>query len=400
MKTQEGFVLPAVIFSLAIMGLLAVVSLRTANDEHRSSRALRESGVALYAAEAGANVLRGTEIDTSGTKLVDSLAATLAEGASVDLGWSTLPSGATYHAVLQRVDLGGDGMYLLTVEGRGAGPWGGQRAITMALRAPTTTTSFDLPFQGALGMYSPPTKSTDVKFSGGSFALEGHDTVPPSASDPANLPDACSAPTGENRLALELGSVKGAGEVADNLPANKMDAFKGLKPGSTTNEYVAEGSFAYDPGGMTPDDVIELAEALKPGATAIAPGSYGTDFGTPTSPEVFLTEGDLSLKGSGSGFGVLIVTGTLSISGSYTWEGLVLVVGLGIVNFSGSDNQVFGAILVASLKGGPILELGGNGGLYYSSQTLCRVAAAGLMDPTMTGELAPLSSRAWSEVMR
>ncbi len=136
MKTREGFVLPGVIFALVIMGLLAVTSLRTANDEHRSSRALRESGAALYAAEAGANLLRGTEIDTSGTTLLDSLAATLVAGDSVDYGWSALPSGATYRSMLHRIDAGGlsEQRFLLTVKGRGAGQWGGERVVSLLLR--------------------------------------------------------------------------------------------------------------------------------------------------------------------------------------------------------------------------------------------------------------------------
>ena len=62
---REGFVLPAVVFALAIMGVLAVASLRTADDEHRPSRALRESRAALSTAGAGAReggraVRRGT----------------------------------------------------------------------------------------------------------------------------------------------------------------------------------------------------------------------------------------------------------------------------------------------------------------------------------------------------
>jgi len=395
---ETGFVLPAVIFALAIMSLLAVVSLRTANDEHRSSRALRESGAALYAAEAGANIVRGTLTDTLGTTLLDSLAATLAPGDSVDLGWSTLPSRAIYHPLLHRIDAGGMTLYLLTVEGRGAVQWGGRRVVSLALKAAASTFGFKA--QAAIGMYSPEGK-TEVKFSGGSFNLQGQDSSMPSASDPANLPDACSAPTSENKLALQLGSEKGANQVKEALSSKQLSSFKGLKPGSSTNEYTDQGSFAYDSDGMTMDEVVSLADTLKQGATVIpTPGSYSDNFGTPTSPGVFLADGDISLGGSGAGYGVLIVTGALTISGGFTWEGLILVVGMGVIKFTGSDNKVFGAVLAVSLKGGTILESGGNAGIYYSSQALCRVVEAGLLPPGGSmGSLAPLSSRAWSEVM-
>ena len=73
------------------------------------------------------------------------------------------------------------------------------------------------------------------------------------------------------------------------------------------------------------------------------------------------------------------------------------MVGLGTIRFTASDNKVFGAVLVASTTGGTILELGGNGAIYYSSQALCRVVEAGLLGSTTTSSLVPLSSRAWSE---
>ena len=118
---RTGFVLPAVIFALAIMGLLAVASLRTANDEHRSSRALRESGAALYAAEAGLNITRASWDSTA--------INALAPGESMDGGWQVLSGGASYRAVIERYDGGGPRMIGLTVQGRSASLWGGRRTI-------------------------------------------------------------------------------------------------------------------------------------------------------------------------------------------------------------------------------------------------------------------------------
>ena len=117
---RDGFVLPVVIFTMAILALLAVTALTTANDEYRSSRAMRESGAAMYAAEAGAHMIFGTVVDTSSNTVLDTLAGTLAPGDSVDLGWSTLPSGASYRGVFHRYDNGGQAIYVLSVEGRGA----------------------------------------------------------------------------------------------------------------------------------------------------------------------------------------------------------------------------------------------------------------------------------------
>ena len=75
-------------FTIPILALIAVAALPTANDEHRSSRAMRESGAAaLYAAEAGAGWILRTQV--AGTKTVlDTIYASMAPGASVDPGVS------------------------------------------------------------------------------------------------------------------------------------------------------------------------------------------------------------------------------------------------------------------------------------------------------------------------
>src|SRR5437667_9895641 len=96
---QRGLVLPAVIFSLAIMGLLAVVAIRTADDERRSERALRESGVALYADEAGLRSTLGAWPTTA--------VQALKPGDSLSLGWQLLPNKASHRVAIHRVDNGG-----------------------------------------------------------------------------------------------------------------------------------------------------------------------------------------------------------------------------------------------------------------------------------------------------
>src|SRR5688500_20038791 len=96
---RKGFVLMAVIFSIAIMSLVVVVAFTTSYDERRSARASRESTLALYAADAG---LRAT-LGNWPTAPV----ASLHPGDSVDLGWTTIPNGGSYRAVNQRADSGG-----------------------------------------------------------------------------------------------------------------------------------------------------------------------------------------------------------------------------------------------------------------------------------------------------
>ena len=119
---RRGFVLPAVIFALAIMAMIAVVALRTVDDEKRSSRAVRESAGALYAADGGLQKTLGNWPSTS--------VKTLNSGDSLNLGWQTQANGSSYRAVIHRVDNGGAQTYAVVVYARGPGPLGGQAAVT------------------------------------------------------------------------------------------------------------------------------------------------------------------------------------------------------------------------------------------------------------------------------
>ena len=375
---RTGFVLPAVIFALAIMGLLSVVSLRTADDEHRSSRALRESGAALYAAEAGANTVRGTVTGTPGTTLLDSIAVTLAPGDSADLGWKALPGGASYRAVIHRAD-GGTRFtkYTLTTEGRGAGLWGGRRAITMVFAANSVSMPPSFSALGSAdGTAVPPFA---VTLNGNSYLVDGKDTQMPSAVNPANLPAGCTAPTSENKVAFGLSSPESKAILDAEAGIDKKTQFRGLKPGSTTNEYQSGSS--WDTTTTSPPGELQvLVDLLLPTATIWPSGSYTGVYGSPTNPGVFATtDGDLTFKGEG--YGILIVTaGVLKISGNAYWEGLILAVGVGSIEITGSGNEIYGEILVANTQGGTTnLYVGGNAQIMYSSQALCRVEEEGLL---------------------
>jgi type II secretory pathway pseudopilin PulG len=123
-NARRGFVLPAVIFSIAIMSIIVVVALSTSEDERRASRAMRESTLATYAAESGMRKTLGALPTVSMTALNP--------GDSLDLAWQTMPNKAAYRAVIHRVDAGGAGttpQYLMVVQGRRTGINGGQSTI-------------------------------------------------------------------------------------------------------------------------------------------------------------------------------------------------------------------------------------------------------------------------------
>jgi Tfp pilus assembly protein PilX len=119
-NSRKGFVLPMVVFAVAIMSIIVVASLATSSDERRASRAVRESTLAEYAADAG---LR----QTYGAWPVAAVKA-LNPGDSLDLGWQALPNSGNagkYRAVIHRMDNGGLQEYNVVVQGRRTGLNGG-----------------------------------------------------------------------------------------------------------------------------------------------------------------------------------------------------------------------------------------------------------------------------------
>src|ERR1051326_3122737 len=94
---RKGFILPMGLFALILMTVLMVASLGQGLDERRSTRNLRESGVALYVAEAGMNRTIGTW---------PAGASTLGPGDSLNLGWPTLGNQSKDRAAIHRVDSG------------------------------------------------------------------------------------------------------------------------------------------------------------------------------------------------------------------------------------------------------------------------------------------------------
>src|SRR2546428_13756271 len=118
-----------------------------------------------------------------------------------------------------------------------------------------------------------------------------------------------------------------------------------------------------------------LIANIKNNATQVVqgPASGLPDYGSPSSPTIAYVDGDLSISGNATGYGLLVVTGTYTASGNVGWRGIVLVVGQGIMNVNGGGNNEYdGAILLAKTRdaqgnllpslGGPTLGWNGGGG--------------------------------------
>jgi hypothetical protein len=72
--------------------------------------------------------------------------------------------------------------------------------------------------------------------------------------------------------------------------------------------------------------------------------------GSPADYRVVVVDGDCEF-GNGAGYGILLVRGNLTVHGSFTWNGLVLVIGQGVVGASGKPaGWISGAVFLARTR--------------------------------------------------
>jgi Tfp pilus assembly protein PilX len=129
----------------------------------------------------------------------------------------------------------------------------------------------------------------------------------------------------------------------------------------------------------TVSDITSLVSTLKNDITqpVVASGTKISGGGaifnsSASSPQIVYANGDLTISGSGTGYGILVVTGNLTFKGTVQWNGLILVVGAGNFQTDGT-NSFYGAVVVANTSSGSIgtptfgVNGGGNGGVNYSS---------------------------------
>lgn len=392
---REGFVMPAVVFVFVIVSVLAVVTLRLASDEQRASRALRESGTALYAAEAGVHLVWATQADSGGT-VADSAVASLAGGDSVDLGWRTLPDGAGYRAVIHRVDDGGQELYLLVIESRGAGPLGGHHAVSFALTKISSAVSVPGAFVGQ-GIF-------DVG-SGGGVVVDGNDNVPPGWGGVCDPPGP-AVPGIRMRDTTKLNET-GAPSLLGTPPLDEDPAWGTPAFDSLWNDLVTLADKVYPPSASS-----TILNNIGPVVTGgVCDASVLDNWGAPTDPThpcfdyfpIIHVENARVFGPGRSGQGILLVDCTaagqcdLELENGFTFYGLILVKGEFELETGAAGtfpSHVYGAV-IADNYGLPTKtsKIWTGSTVRYSSCVLQRIGAG-------SGSLGPLVSRAWGELLR
>lgn len=382
---RHGFLMPVVLFALAIMSVMVVVVLWTATDEYRASRALRESGAALYAAEAAVHAVLPT-VNTS--PLMDILKDSLVPGDTADLGWQTLPNNARYGAVLRRIDTGGQALFLLSVDGRGAGPRGGARLLQLLL---TLETANPMDFARA----AVTTNANMELVSDPTSTIDGNDTNPPAWAS-CDVP---GPPMPGVLVQNTTGVSQGPGAILGSPPI-------GVDPtidASTFNQF----------GDVTYADLVAMATKHYPANSqpsgfgpvvtgGVCDESVNSNWGDPLNPgapcfdyfPIIHFAGNVEFTTLGSaGQGIMLVDGDMHVGGGdFTFFGLMIVQGSCVFEY---NSMLYGGVLCAN-QANVSQEIGDAAPISYSSCALQRA----LEGAGIGGSIRPVAERAWTEVLQ
>ncbi|MGD2154064.1 MAG: pilus assembly PilX N-terminal domain-containing protein [Gemmatimonadales bacterium] len=409
---RDGFVLPVVIFGLVIMSTLAVAALLTAGDEQKSAQAVLESASAFYAAEAGFNELWAAWPDTQ--------VSGLEPGDTLDLGWQALDHGASYRAVVYRLDNGGQKMYQLTVEGRGGGPLGGQRMLGLTIAA-------DPGGPGGAGTL-PPWEGTGAITGRGGWAasgnvagIDGHDSNPPNWDNcPADSMVDAPGVVWDDKSKVETGNggqIKGVPPIVENPELADDDVYWQFGD-LTFDDLVAMAAYTIsntgDMGFGTKPKTNFSGECVEPwsGSNWMGGVDYNMGSDNPSNPcydyfpIVHLT-GKNTLSGMSGGYaqGIFLVEGNFQLVQNARFRGLIIAKGCVTM---GNGGSIYGAVLVDNTGG--VSGCGGGGFMignasqsYWSSCAVRRTLENAGVDFGLGDEgegFRLLGSRSFSEMLR
>jgi hypothetical protein len=247
-------------------------------------------------------------------------------------------------------------------------PAGSRRQVQYTVSPTNMNLTFPsaLTFDGPTPVYNAPNSNP--------FSMNGNDR---SGSNPLA---GCTVPVQAPKSAV---GVINNGDIAiaeSHIPGNRLNHYLGS--GGTPS--VTNVSGLLNSNEQTVTNLQNLMQQITSVANNVLTGPVNSlsaaQLGSASNPQITVVNGDLTLSGNNTGYGILVVTGTMTFSGTNGWRGIVLVVGQGNLQENGGGNNEFdGAVFVAktlNAAGQPLATLGiptlnwnggGGDGVYYDS---------------------------------
>ncbi len=378
----NGFAIPAAIFVIVVLSLLAIAGLYVAQSNATANTGIRQSRKALYAADAGATQEIGTW-NRSTYRALD-------PGDSLVTDWRTLPGGSQYRTSVLRVDDGqitSPPIYRLRTVGRPGTDVTAQHALVTMVKVDVgdaTCCDAALKTQGQL----------NVLGVGAGVKVSGLDTPP----------DAWAGRCPADRTDIPGVQMKDL----DQLNISGSPVFEGVPP-LDEDPTIDDSTFAVF-GDLTYEDLTRIAEKRFDGdqlfdtlrSETTAEGecaeSVPTNWGDPENPggpcfeylPIVHVAGDLKLTGDGIGQGILLVDGNLQVTGEFEYFGVVIV--MGDADFRGTTNIHGGLLVRNGVSASELAYLRGGTEVQYSSCSTSRALLQAFV-------ARPLAGRHWFEVL-
>jgi hypothetical protein len=244
-------------------------------------------------------------------------------------------------------------------------PAGSRRMVQYNVAATNLNLKFPsaLTFDGLTPTYNAPSSNP--------FDMNGNDR------SGSNQLAGCTIPAQPAKPAVGVLNPADISVAESSIPANRLNHYLGL--GGTPS--VGDISALLPQTEQTVSNLQDVVQKISNVANNVIQGpTNSVPMGSASNPQITVVNGDLTLTGNNTGYGILVVTGKLTFSGNTGWRGIVLVVGQGSMEENGGGNNEFdGAVLVAKTldaAGRPLATLGqpslnwnggGGNGVYYDS---------------------------------
>jgi len=315
------------------------------------------------------------------------ITATTEKSAGVDVdGDGSLDNSTPVFFTGANENMASQGNQVLTLTSLAVLPDGSRRLLQYQV----ALTSLQLAFPAAVTLdgngasYSPANSNP--------FYINGNDRQ-------GSNPFACGLPSQPAVPAIGTVNTTDASTIAGGVPRQRQSHYVGNGAAPSVLDILSSLPAVFQ-SVTSLDGLGGLTQTLYSVATQVLGPPIGTNnlsttysslpnYGSAAQPLITVVNGNLSLSGNATGYGILLVTGSFTMSGTVGWRGAVLVIGQGVMQVNGGgNNEIDGATLIARTRdssngllgslGAPSLNWNGGGGngVYFDTCWLADAFAA------------------------
>lgn len=381
-RSTAGFVLPAAVFALVLVGVLVTGGFFLARQETRVGVASERSAEAFYLAERGAlETMSVWDVATFGALAPWSTATK--SGTSDEGTWSVNVTKMTNR------------LYFLLASGsatRGEAVYG---SASRMLGIVARLRSANMEPMAAL------TTIGTVRFGGSAF-IRGEDLTPPiwpGMCDPAGTTKPGVLIDDEKNIQYTGGksgkSISGDPPVTQDPTMTPSDLL--VFGDMTWSDLVALATKIYPPGAST---ITQLSvDSVDVGGSWQCDTSQRENWGDPLNPTgmcgsyfpIIYSMGDLKIAASEAGQGIMLIEGNLEVSGGHEFYGPVIV--KGTLTTTGTGGHFIGGVIAANVDLDSSTVLG-DAVINFSR---CSIERAVLNNADLT-RVRPLERRSWIDL--